>query len=76
MNPIFLILFYLIFFSIPAIIPIIIFSTKARNRKNYIERNGYSPEDFEEVKRFKELLDCGIITQEEFDEKKKQLLNL
>ena len=76
MNPIFLILFYLVFFSIPAIIPIIIFSTKSRNRKNYIERNGYSPEDFEEVKRLKELLDCGIITQEEFDEKKKQLLGL
>lgn len=76
MNPIFLILFYLIFFSIPAIIPIIIFSTKSRNRKNYIERNGYSPEDFEALKRLKELLDCGIITQEEFDKKKKQLLKL
>lgn len=64
------------FFSIPAIIPIIIISTKSRNRKNFIKRYGYSPQDFEEVKRFKELLDCGIITQEEFDEKKKQLLNL
>ena len=30
----------------------------------------------EELKKFKELLDQGIITQEEFDAKKKQLLGL
>ncbi len=30
----------------------------------------------DELKKFKELLDNGIITQEEFDAKKKQLLNL
>jgi len=30
----------------------------------------------EEVKKYKELLDLGIITQEEFDKKKKELLNL
>ncbi len=30
----------------------------------------------EEIKRFKELLDLGIITQEEFEAKKKQLLGL
>ena len=30
----------------------------------------------EELKKFKELLDMGIITQEEFDAKKKQLLGL
>lgn len=30
----------------------------------------------DELKKFKELLDSGIITQEEFDKKKKQLLNL
>ena len=29
---------------------------------------------FEEIKKYKELLDMGIITQEEFDEKKKELL--
>lgn len=32
--------------------------------------------DVDKIKEFKELLDCGTITQEEFDEKKKQLLNL
>ena len=30
----------------------------------------------EELKKFKDLLDSGIITQEEFDAKKKQLLGL
>ena len=30
----------------------------------------------EELKKFKELLDMGIITQEEFDIKKKELLGL
>ena len=30
----------------------------------------------EELKKFKELLDMGVITQEEFDAKKKQLLGL
>lgn len=32
--------------------------------------------DADELKKFKELLDNGIITPEEFDEKKKQLLKL
>jgi hypothetical protein len=30
----------------------------------------------DEILKFKNLLDCGVITQEEFDAKKKQLLNL
>ena len=30
----------------------------------------------DEIKKYKELLDMGIITQEEFDAKKKQLLGL
>ena len=30
----------------------------------------------DELKKFKELLDCGVISQEEFDAKKKQLLGL
>ena len=30
----------------------------------------------DEIKKFKDLLDAGIITQEEFDAKKKQLLGL
>lgn len=43
------------------------------------QRTGYkidqlSPAD--EIKKYKELLDDGIITQEEFEQKKKQLLGL
>ena len=30
----------------------------------------------DELKKYKELLDAGVITQEEFDLKKKQLLGL
>ena len=30
----------------------------------------------DELRKFKELLDMGVITQEEFDAKKKQLLGL
>lgn len=30
----------------------------------------------DELKKFKELMDAGVITQEEFDAKKKQLLAL
>lgn len=32
--------------------------------------------DMDELKKYKELLDQGIITQEEFDAKKKQLLGI
>lgn len=32
--------------------------------------------NFDEIKKLKNLLDSGAITQEEFDKKKKQLLNL
>lgn len=35
-----------------------------------------SSSNAEELKKFKELLDSGVITQEEFDAKKKQLLGL
>ncbi|MBR3263239.1 MAG: SHOCT domain-containing protein [Lachnospiraceae bacterium] len=33
-------------------------------------------EKIEAVKKLKELLDVGILTQEEFDKKKKELLSL
>lgn len=41
--------------------------------KNNISANSSNAD---ELKKFKELLDSGIITQDEFDEKKKQLLGL
>ncbi len=39
-----------------------------------IEQKANSLDKFEEIKKYKELLDSGIITQEEFDAKKKELL--
>lgn len=47
-----------------------------RSKKNSanLQVNQISAAD--EIKKFKELLDMGIITQEEFDAKKKQLLGL
>ena len=38
--------------------------------------NPQKSDDVEQLKKFKDLLDSGVITQEEFDEKKKQLLGL
>ena len=35
-----------------------------------------SPSVADEIMKFKQLLDCGAITQEEFNAKKKQLLGL
>ena len=35
-----------------------------------------STSNADEIKKYKELLDMGVITQEEFDAKKKQLLGL
>ena len=45
-----------------------------RNAQNAPAIQALSPA--EELKKFKDLLDAGIITQEEFDAKKKQLLGL
>ena len=45
-----------------------------KNQKNAPVVAAISPA--EELKKFKELLDCGIITQEEFNAKKKELLGL
>ena len=43
------------------------------NNKGNEENTDYSRA--EEIKEFKELLDIGAITQEEYDKKKKELLN-
>lgn len=40
------------------------------------EPSSPAPDSTDELRKFKTLLDDGIITQSEFDEKKKQLLNL
>lgn len=55
-----------------------------KGRPLFIINNGYferqnnvsNDSKFDEIRKFKDLLDSGIITQEEFDTKKKQLLEL
>ena len=51
----------------------IIFKSK-ENEDNVNKINSIDP--YEEIKKAKELLDMGIITQEEFEQKKNKLLNL
>ena len=46
------------------------------NRINAQQNGGGAISSADELKKFKELLDSGVITQEEFDAKKKQLLGL
>lgn len=43
---------------------------------NTVVENIVSASNADELKKFKDLLDSGVITQEEFDAKKKQLLGL
>lgn len=52
----------------------LIASTKASSEKSTNNMQQSSAAD--ELLKFKELLDCGAITQEEFDQKKKQLLGV
>lgn len=40
------------------------------------DKNAKATEPIDEIMAYKELLDSGVITQEEFDEKKKQILKL
>lgn len=47
---------------------------KSFDRPTIQVNEGFSAAD--ELRKFKELLDCGVITQEEFDAKKKQLLGI
>ena len=50
--------------------------TQIKKCKNTIGQTATSISPAEELKKFKELLDIGIITKEEFDAKKKQLLDI
>lgn len=49
-------------------------SNKKTNNETIIKQNNTTTT--EELKQYKELLDNGVITQEEFNAKKKQLLNI
>ena len=47
-----------------------------RQAKTSAQADYITPSNADELKKYKELLDSGVITQEEFDTKKKQLLGL
>lgn len=51
-------------------------STKSEASSNSSAPASSTTDPIEELKKYKELLDMGIITQDEFDEKKKQLLKI
>ena len=48
----------------------------SRSNQPAVMKQGASQNNADELKKYKELLDGGVITREEFDAKKKQLLNL
>lgn len=50
--------------------------SKSFNPENKVKVEISAKSEADELKKFKELLDTGIITQEEFDAKKKELLGL
>lgn len=76
MSSIGILIYLLTILSIPGIVLLIVFTTKARNRNSFIERYGCTPEHFEQIKKYKEMLDAGIITQQEFEAKKTEILKL
>jgi predicted Zn-dependent peptidase len=47
---------------------------KIENTNDKVE-SSTKPDMYRELKKLKELLDTGIITQAEFDKKKKEILN-
>ena len=49
---------------------------KETNKENNSKTETNNSAIIEDIKKFKELLDMGAITQEEYDKKKKQLLDL
>lgn len=69
-----LVLFLVIVIAFAKRSPIIV--GKQKDLQQTVINNMQEVSSADELKKYKELLDSGVITQEEFDEKKKQLLNL
>lgn len=53
-----------------------VISQPSKSQVESKEKDASLDEQIKMIKKFKELLDAGVITQEEFENKKKQLLNL
>lgn len=67
---IYVVIGFVIGIVIGCLIELILMNRKQNNTKTK------HPSNIDEISKLKTLLDNGIITQEEFDEKKKQLLGL
>lgn len=59
-----------------ALFEIMINDAKGEETKSEISETSSNITTADEIRKFKELLDEGVITQDEFDAKKKQLLGL
>jgi len=79
-TPILMILFGIIVGSIVSglLLSLVIFAKKStvESINNTEENRDVSNMEIETIMEFKELLDSGLITREEFDAKKKQILNI
>lgn len=49
---------------------------KNKHKTNYQQQNSDAFSKADEIKKYKDLLDNGMITQEEFEQKKKEILEL
>ncbi len=75
-NPVFLLVYLLIIFSIPISVILIVFTSKARKKRKFKKTYGCSQEYYEQLIRLKDLYDHGILTTEEYEAKKKKFLGL
>ena len=62
--------------EIHSVLSKLLLERQKKETKGTVVENVIATSNADELKKFKELLDDGIITQEEFDAKKKQLLGL
>ena len=78
MNSSIFMLIYIItiIFLIPGSVLLIVFTTRAFKKRNFRKKYGCSPQYYEQLKKLKELYDCGILTAEEYEAKKKKFLGL
>ncbi|MDD6478270.1 MAG: SHOCT domain-containing protein [Oscillospiraceae bacterium] len=71
-----MLMYLFILFAMPVIVLLVVFATRAHNKRSFKKKFGCSPEYYKELKKLKELHECGILSAEEYEAKKKQILGL
>lgn len=66
----------MIIFMLAVIIVVGVASSKKKPTQTHTEANKTPYNNIDKLTKLKELLDAGAITQEEFDQKKREILNL